>query len=177
MSEKNPAYAVKNELSKIDELKSILENMDALYDEQGNIDEQLLLDTIEGETNMHELLLEIENQVAEHETMAEAISLRIEQMQKRKSRSLKTANTLRVIILSAMDKAGIKTIKGDTATLTIKAKKRGLIIEDESAIPSDYFKMKPTLEKAKILKDLNDGVEVKGALLDNGGISLQIRRA
>jgi hypothetical protein len=177
MTEKNPSYMVKNELTKINNLKSMLEDMDALYDENGDIDEQLLLNTIEGETNIHELLLEIENQVAEHEAMADAISLRIEQMQKRKSRALKTADTLRVIILSAMDKAGIKTIKGDLATLTVKAKKPSLIIDDESAIPSDYFKMKPTLEKTKIMQDLKEGKEIKGVQLDFGGISLQIRRA
>lgn len=177
MNDINPANAVKNELTKIEQLKAMLENEGALYDENGNIDEQLIFDTIEGESNLHDMLLELEGKIAEYGTMQDAIKLHIDILNKRKTRMQRSAETLRTIILSAMDKAGIQKIEGALATLSVKNKAPSLIVTDESLIPSDYFELKPKLDKKAVTAALKDKISVPGAELDNGGISLMIRKA
>lgn len=173
----NPSTAVKNELTKIEVLKRTLADEGALYDEKGDIDAKFLLDTIEGETDLHDMLLEIDDSVAEYEAKADAIKIRIEAMQKRKARMERSADTLRTIIMSAMDRAGIQKIEGPVSTLSVKNKPRALIVTNESLIPSDYFEINPKLDRKKLIADLKEEKKIEGAELDNGGISLQIRRA
>jgi len=168
--DKNPAQIVQKELVKIEHLKNLI------ADENG-IDEKLLLDTIEGQTNLHEYLLMLEDEIADREATIDAIDIRIKQLQHRKLRMSKASETLRSIILAAMDKAGIKTIEGDLATLTVKTKPRNAVITDEFKIPAEFFDPQdPKLNKSRLLSALKEG-SVSGAELDNGGISLQIRRA
>ena len=140
MSDKktNPATIISNELVKVNNLKALLNDMGALYDEKGEIDEKLLLDTIEGETDLHIMLLEIDDKIAEYETTYDAIKIRINQLVSRKDRVKRSADTLRTIILSAMDKSGIKKINGNFSTLSICKKPANIIINEESLIPTKY---------------------------------------
>jgi len=84
-----PIKSVGEELNKWRSLRAQLEAVD-------DIDEQCVLDTLEGETNLNEALLEIEKEVAERETMAEALGLRIKDLQSRKARFENAADTLRI---------------------------------------------------------------------------------
>ncbi len=177
LKNKNPSTALKNEVVKIKQLRAIIENDERFYDENGLVDEKLILDTIEGETNIHEMILELDDHIAEFESKSISVKIRIEDMQKRKNRIDKTIETLRTIILSAMDKAGIDKIESDISTISIKKKPPALVIIDESLLPSMYIKMEPKVDKKKITQDLKDKKQIQGAELDNGGISLQIRRS
>ena len=161
---------IQYEMAKVEDIKTMC------LSETGEIDEQLILDMIEGETNVHKLILNIEDSIADLDTNAEAIDIRIKALQGRKSRMKRSSETLRTIILSAMDKSGIKTIQGAESTITVKNKPRALIVDDESLLPSNYFKIETKLDKKKLISDLKEGVAIDGAELDNGGISLQIRR-
>lgn len=173
----SPSAQVNNELTKIQQLKKMLADESVLYDENGDVDATLLLDMIEGETDLHELLLEVDESVAQYESNVEAIKVRIEGLNKRKARMQKSADTLRTIIMSAMDKAGIQKINDACTTLSLKVKPPSLMVTDESLLPSDYFEMKPILNKKTLLADLKDGKEIQGAELSPEGISLMIRRA
>lgn len=177
MTKENPKTELNNELSKIEELRKLLDNEGVLYDENGEVDSELLINTIEGETNLHELILELEMKISEYDTMAKAIKINVDTLNKRKSRMQNSANTLRTIILSSMDKAGIKKIEGSLATISLKSKPRSLIITDESLIPSKYFESQPKLKKKDLISNLKDGDLIDGVELDNGGISLQIRKS
>lgn len=170
------ANEVHNELAKIDQLKKVLEDSGALYDENGDIDQSLLLDMIEGETDIHELIIEVEDKIAEYDSQSEAIKIRIDKLKKRQDRVKKSSDSLRMVVLAAMDKAGIKTIKGDAATITVKRKPPALVITEESLIPAIYFESVPKLLKKDLIKDIKEGKEIEGAELDNGGISLMIKR-
>lgn len=173
LENRNPSIAVRNELTRLDELKSQLEIMC-----EGDVDEQLLLDTIEGETDIQEMLLEVDDRIAEYESNAAAIKMRIDDLTKRMNRNKRTAETLRTIILSAMDKAGIKKIESPQSTITLKAKARALQVNDEAEIPAKYWKpADPVLDKKGLIADLKENITVPGASLDNGGILLQIKRS
>lgn len=163
------AENVRNELVKWDEIKSQINTDD--------IDEKCLLDTLEGATNMHELLLSIEDGIAERDGEIDYLKKRIEQLGIRQSRMKNTNESLRNIITSVMDRAGIKTVTGPMATLTVKSTPRKLEIDDENIIPSKFWiKQPPKLDKKMIAAAIKNKESVPGALLGNGGITLQIRR-
>lgn len=160
---------IRAELIKWDALRRQLEDIDGL-------DEQTLLDTLDGETNLTEALLSMADEIQEREVQVEGISVYINRLRDRQKRIEGTSETLRKTIFAAMDRAGIPKIVGDRATLSIRAVPPSLTVIDESQVPADYFKEpKPVLDRTTVLRALKDGYDVPGCLLSNGGQSLTIR--
>lgn len=159
---------LKNETIKALDIRSMLSE---------EMDEKLILDSIEGETNIHELILEIDDEIFDRECTIEAIDIKIQTLNDRKTRHNKFCEKARNVILAAMDKAGIETIKGAASTISVKETPRNLIVTDVIKIPSEFFmQQEPKLDKKALLDAIKDGANIEGAELTNGGISLQIRR-
>lgn len=139
-------------------------------------DPQTLLDTLEGETELHEALLLVADRIVGLQSQATGVKARIEDLTGRKDRLEKSAETLRTVILQAMDTAGLKTIPGACVTLSLRQTGPKLIVSDEAAIPADYWVTQPPkLDKKTLLAALNDKKVVPGSELSNGGISLTMR--
>lgn len=162
---------VTNEMVKYVNLKAALEAED--------VDPQTLLDTLEGETNLLEALAEVAESIAQDECFAEAIASRIKTLQERKSRLENSADTKRNLIIMAMEKAELKSVKQPNATISVRSTKPKLVVVDEALIPAKFFKpADPTLDRTALktaLEEMADGEEIPGAELSNGGISLTIR--
>lgn len=164
----NPNAVVREELTSYLRLKALLEVEES--------DPQAILDTLEGETNLHEALLLIAESALDDETMANAITERIKGLQERKSRAEVTAEHKRALIIMAMERAGLKSVKGPAATLSVRDVPPKVIIDDEAAIPSTFFvPQDPRLDKKAVTEALREGRQVPGASLSNGGVSLTIR--
>ena len=143
-------------------------------------DEQFsaLSDTLSGSSEFKELCLALAEEVIERELQADMVGERIKELQVRKARLATGADTLRNIILQAMEIREEKSLQYPTVTLSVSDRKAGIIIKDESVIPSQFFKaQKPELDK-KAISDavLKDGEIIPGIETDNGKISLTIRR-
>lgn len=139
-------------------------------------DPKAILDTLEGETNLNEALLVVADSALDDETMAEAIKLRIEALQARKSRCEVTAENKRGLIIMVMERAGLKTIKGPGATLTVRPLLGKAMVDNEAEIPAKFWKPQdPSLDKSALTEALRNGEAVEGAKLSNGGVSLTIR--
>lgn len=139
-------------------------------------DPQTLLDTLEGETELHEALLLVADRIMDLQSQATGVKSRIEDMTARKDRLEKSAETLRTVILQAMDTAGLKTVPGGCVTLSLRETAPKLIVSDEAAIPSDYWiPQPPKLDRKTLLAALKDKQDTPGAELSNGGISLAMR--
>lgn len=141
-----------------------------------DVDPKLLLDTIEGETNLAEACCVVLEQTCEDEILIEGLAAKIVELQTRKGRMEKSVESRRGIILMAMDKAGLQTIKSPLGTMSVRPTPAKLVVKDEAVIPAKFWKPSdPTLDK-KALKDALDANEtVPGATLSNGGIGLSIR--
>ena len=171
MENGNPIRAAKREANKLDEIRAM--------GLAGDLDPDELHDLIEGETDLFEVLCAVGEQIQMFEgEMLPGIKNRIDELQKRQSRMKHSAETLRSIVLSHMERAEIPTIKGPCFTMSARATARGLVIESEAEIPSAYFKPQdPKRDNQAILAALKDGTEVPGASLDNGRSTLSIRLA
>lgn len=142
----------------------------------GEADPKLLLDTIEGETDLAEMCCLLLEETVDDEIMTTGLSAKIAELQTRKSRIEQSIETRRGIILMAMDRAGIDTIKSPLGTMSVGTVKPKLEIKDEAAIPAEYWKpADPTLDRKALKAALDAGTKVEGAGLSNGGINLTIR--
>lgn len=164
----DPGREVIEELAKYQKLRALLASEEP--------DEQAILDTLEGETNLHEALIEVAESALDDEALAAAIQTRIEALQARKSRCETTAEHKRGLIIMAMERAGLKQVKGVSATLSVKPLPGKAVINDEAVMPARFFvPQDPRLDRKALTEALRNGEQVEGATLSNGGVSLTIR--
>jgi hypothetical protein len=75
-----------------------------------------------------------------------------------------------------MQSGEIKTVETPAGTITRKSVPPSVLIVDEAAIPADYWKPSdPKLDKKAVGEALKAGREVPGAMMSNGGETLQVR--
>lgn len=140
-------------------------------------DPQLILDMIEGETDLTEAIAIVYSEIADDEAMVAGLKAKIEEFSERKARLEKANETRRNVILMAMEKAGLKTLKCPLATITVRDVPPSVVVTDEPAIPAEFWKPQdPKLDKKALAEAVKSGAAVPGAQLSNGGISLTIRK-
>lgn len=158
-----------------DELANAVHIREALASEG---DPKLILDMIEGSTELHEAIAVVYEDIAEDEMLASGIKATMGLLDERKSRLEKSVEARRNIILMAMDKAGIETIKTPRATISARQSPPLVIITDETLIPARFFRAQdPRLDKKTLNEAVKGGEVVPGAELTNGGIGLSVRKA
>lgn len=140
-------------------------------------DEQVLLDTLDGESNFDRQILAVLRSADHDEMLAEGIAARLDDLQTRKTRLVERVAQKRAAILAAMQMADRKKVELPDATVSVRAVPATVIITDEALIPPAYFEPQaPRLSKAAIKTALNAGTDVPGAVLSNGGATLSIRK-
>jgi len=139
-------------------------------------DPTLLLNTIEGETNLAEACVVVLEQTHEDEILIEGLAAKIAELTIRKGRMEKSVESRRGIILMAMDKAGLHTIRSPLGTMSVRDVKPKLVVMDEAKIPARFWKpADPTIDRAAVKAALDANETIPGATLSNGGIGLSIR--
>lgn len=172
---RNDEYAIRRET---EAAKALLA---ALADELGD-DSGAIIDAVEGETGLLEAIDAALAGIDEAEMMLAGLSEHIRKMQERKAATATRRDRLRALIEQAMAVCDIKgPIRRPTATLSLGKTAPALVIDNEADIPATFFvppkPAPPSLNKTALKQALDDGAEIPGARLDNGGVSLKIRRA
>ena len=146
-----------------------------LKDNADSIDEQTLQDTIEGQTDLHEVLAKIargarndEKQIARLKSDIDELKERIENYERRREHR-------RQVILNAMLEFNIKTIRAHDMTMSTRDGVLTAKVIDETKIPNDYFKTVKVLLKQKLNEAVINGTPVDGAVLNNPGPVLNVR--
>lgn len=151
-----------------------------LQDHNVDDDADLLSDAIEGETELLEALRQALEEIDESEVISVGLKAKIDQLTERKRRVDARIDRIKALIEQALVSAEQATVRLVGATLTARRKRPGLIVRDEASIPSRFFieqeRPAPKLNKPALLEELRAGNRVTGADLDNGSITLSIRR-
>lgn len=143
---------------------------------EAEADEDLTLDTIEGQTDFLEMLDRLMADICNDEMMIAGIAARQDDLAQRKARLSERIKRRRSLIERAMLTADMKKIERPEYTLSIRNGVPQLNVYDEAAIPPAFFKQPPpVLDKAAIKKALSDGESITGASLNNGQPSLTVR--
>lgn len=142
-----------------------------------NFDEETTHDTAEGETSIMEAIDAALSEMDECSAIVAGCNAQCEVYQFRAAKFSARAERIRGLIEQAMVIADLPTVKRPTATISVKKTPPKPMVLDESLIPSQFFKPQPPkLDKAAINEAIKSGKTVAGVQMDNGGISLQIRR-
>lgn len=148
--------------------------------ETGDADDQEIVESaIEGETGLFEAISAALDQIDECEVLETGLKAKEVAFADRRKAVVGRAERLRAAIEQAMVMTEQEKIPLPTATIFLSKRARGLVIENEADIPSQYWVtpvVEPKLDKKALKASLDAGDEVAGASLDNGSVSLNIRR-
>jgi hypothetical protein len=149
---------------------------DRLRVEDPQIDEQTLADTVEGLTDVHEILGAILRAALADEAMATGLKCRLADMQDRLGRLQDRAAKRRQIVKDAMVELDLKKIAAPDFTASIRPGMPALVVLNEDAVPKTYWEPgEPRLRRQILASDLKGGAEIAGATLSNPEPVLSVR--
>ncbi len=139
-------------------------------------DEECLRDTLEGLTNLTDMLAEVLRSALEDQAFVTALRSRISDMQARLSRIEERARKKRGLVCSVMERADVRKLTEPDLTVSLRPSRAPLVVTDEEAIPGDYWKAQlPNLDRQRLLAALSAGRDVPGALLGNAPMTISVR--
>jgi len=149
---------------------------DRIRSEDPHIDEQTLADTVEGMTDLHEIVAAIIRAALTDEALATGLKGRITEMQGRLERLQDCAAKRRQIAKDVMVELDIKKITASDFTVSIRPGTPALLVLDEAAVPSIYWEPRePRLNRQELLNELKEGAEIEGVTLSNPDPVLSVR--
>ncbi len=139
-------------------------------------DEECLRDTLEGLTNLTDMLAEVLRSALEDQAFVAALRSRIGDMQARLTRIEERARKKRDLVCSVMERADVRKVTEPDLTVSLRPSRAPLVVTDEGVIPEGYWKAQaPKLDRQGLLAALSAGRDVPGALLGNAPMTISVR--
>ena len=149
---------------------------DRIREEDPQIDEQTLADTVEGLTELHEVLTAIVRAALADQALATGLEGRIGEMQAHRDRLQDRAAKRRQIAKDVMVELDLKKLSAPDFTASIRPGIPALMVIDEAAVPSIYWEPRePRLNRQELVTDLKQGAEIAGVALSNPEPVLSVR--
>jgi hypothetical protein len=131
-----------------------------------DLDDETLHDTLEGITDLKEMLAEVVRSALDDEALAGGLSTRLSDMKARLERLEERAKRKRQLVLRAMAEAQISKLAEADFTASLRTGAPTLDVVAEDKIPAAYWKPQPPkLDRQSILSALKTGAEVEGTCL------------
>jgi hypothetical protein len=143
-------------------------------------DEELVADTIEGQTDLHEAIEAALAEIDECEVHIIGLKAKEEEFRTRRSRLEDRVERIRALIEQALLTSEQPSMRLAGATISVNKRLPGLIVSNEADIPTRFWveqeRPAPKLDKKALTEALRNGESIPGATLDNGSFSLSVRR-
>jgi hypothetical protein len=140
------------------------------------MDTETLTDTLEGITNLNEMIAAIIRSALVDEALQVGLRARLEDMRERLSRIDERGAKKRQLALEAMSEVGLKKLEQPDFTASTRAGSPSLVIVSEDVIPATYWvPQPPKLDRLSLLAELKRGCEIPGAQLSNPKPTLAVR--
>ena len=149
---------------------------DRIRADDPQIDDQTLADTVEGLTDLHEILMAVIRTALADKALATGLEGRIGEMEARRNRLQDRAAKRRQIAKDVMVKLDLKKLSAPDFTASIRPGTPALMVIDEAAVPSIYWEPRePRLNRHGLANDLKQGAEIAGVALSNPEPVLSVR--
>ena len=140
------------------------------------LDEQTLADTVEGLTDLHDILAAIIRAALTDEALAFGLKSRIAEMEGRHARLQERALKRRQIAKEVMGELDLKKITAPDFSASVRPGLPALEVLNEDAVPSIYWQPgAPRLKRQVLLNELKDGAAIEGVALSNPEPVLSVR--
>jgi len=141
-----------------------------------DIDEETLADTLEGLSDLPDLLKGVLRSSLEDEGLVEALKVRLGDMQERLGRLRLRAQRKRDLAGEIMERAGVAKLTAPDFSASLRTSPVKAEIFDEAKLPEIFFTPQPPkLDRVGLMAALKQGVPLDGARLVSGGMHLQVR--
>ena len=149
---------------------------DRIRKEDPTIDDRTLADTLEGLTDLHEMIAAIVRSAVSDEALVAGLKNRVSEMQDRLERLQDRASKRRQIAKEAMLELDIKTITAPDFSVSVRPGLPALGVLDVAAVPGIYWQQSaPRLKRQELLTELKRGTEIEGVALSNAEPVLSVR--
>jgi Siphovirus Gp157 len=141
-----------------------------------DLDDETIRDTLEGITNLHEMIAAVIRSALVDEALHAGLRSRLDDMKERLSRLELRATKKRELALEAMTEVGLTKLEQPDFTASTRAGSPSLIVIAEDRIPETYWLAQPPkLDRQTILGELKRGIEIPGAQMSNTKPVLSVR--
>jgi hypothetical protein len=139
-------------------------------------DEETLSDTLEGITDLHEMIAVVIRSALVDEALHAGLRSRVDDMRERLSRLELRASKKRELALEAMTEVGLSKLEQPDFTASARAGSPALLVIAEDRIPGAYWlPQPPKLDRQGILGELKRGLEIPGTQMSNSKPVLSVR--
>jgi hypothetical protein len=140
------------------------------------LDDETQFDTLEGITDLHEMIAAVIRSALVDEALQVGLRGRLDDMKERLSRLEIRAGKKRELALHAMSEVGLAKLKQPDFTASTRAGCSALVVLSEQAIPPAFWlPQPPRLDRQGLLGELKRGAAVPGAELSNPKPVLMVR--
>ncbi len=147
-----------------------------LEEEFPDADEETLVDTLEGLSNLPDMLAEVCRSMLDDQAMVSALRGRIGDMQERCGRIEVRARKKRELVCSVMERADLKKVMEPDLTVSLRPARPPLAVVDEELVPEAFWKLQPSkLDRQGLIAALAAGRDVPGAILGNAPMTISVR--
>jgi hypothetical protein len=141
-----------------------------------DLDDITLADTLEGITDLREIVGELVRSALVDEALSGGLSTRLAEMRARLQRLGDRAEKKRALALKAMSEADIQTLVQPDFTASLRRGAPTLEVLAEERIPSDYWRPQPPkLDRLGLLAALKGGSAIDGAAIAAPELQLSVR--
>ena len=149
---------------------------DRIRAQDPQIDDQTLADTVEGLTDLHEIVTAIIRSALTDEALVLGLKCRLGDMQDRLNRLQDRASKRRAIAKDVMVELDLKKLDAPDFTASIREGMPALMVINEDAVPSIYWQPgEPKLKRHDLAHDLKQGAEIEGVALSDPEPVLSVR--
>ena len=147
-----------------------------VMDQYLDLDDETIRDTLEGITDLHEMIAAVIRSALVDEALHAGLRFRLDDMRERLSRLELRASKKRGLALEAMTEVGLSKLEQPDFTASARAGTPALVVIAEESIPGAYWlPQPPKLDRQAILGELKRGIEIPGAEMSNPKPVLSVR--
>jgi hypothetical protein len=144
--------------------------------EYPTLDEETLSDTLEGITDLHEMIAAVIRSALVDEALQAGLRARLEEMRRRLERIEERGAKKRQLALEAMCEVGLRKLEQPDFTASARSASPPLVVVYEQVIPEDYWiPQPPKLDRQALLTALKGGGPVPGVDLGHPKPILSVR--
>jgi Gp157 protein len=141
-----------------------------------DLDDETLADTLEGITDLHEMIAAVIRSALVDEALGSGLRTRLDDMKERQSRLKVRASKKHELALQAMNETGLTKLEQPDFTASTRAGVPALVVVSEQNIPEAYWLTQaPKLDRQGLLGELKRGSAIPGVELSNPKPVLMVR--